>query len=57
MGVAFLVIIDVAILSVYTIVEGVSGQLSSNKVPNRENTEDVIGVSTPISHFVIVTKY
>ena len=45
LGVTFLVVLDVAILSIYTLVEGIRGQLSSNKVPNRENTEDIIGVS------------
>ena len=48
MGVALLVIIDVAILTTYTTVEGINGQLSSNRIPNRENSEDVMGVSHQI---------
>jgi len=44
-GVALLVVIDVVILTVYSIVEGIQGRLTSTKVPNAENTEDLVGVS------------
>lgn len=51
MGVAFLVIIDVVILTTYSIVEGIRDQLASKRVPNKENTEDIIGVSIFTVHF------
>ena len=44
-GVALLVVIDVVILTVYSIVEGIKGRLTSSKIPNSENTEDLVGVS------------
>ena len=42
--VMFLLIIDIIILLAYTISEGVGRNLSSIRVPNRENVEDRIGV-------------
>ena len=43
-GVVLLVLIDVIILLVYTIVEGVQGNLAAIRVPNRENLMNVEGV-------------
>ena len=42
--VLLLVIIDLIILITYTAVEGVRGNLSAQRVPNRENSRDVSGV-------------
>ena len=44
LGVLVLVLIDVIILLVYTIVEGVQGNLTAIRVPNRENLMNVEGV-------------
>ncbi len=43
-GVAFLVVIDVLILTIYSIVEGIRGRLTAEKVRNQENVEDIVGV-------------
>jgi len=40
-----LVVIDISILGLYIFVDGVRGQLEANRIVNRENPEDVIGVS------------
>lgn len=45
LGVLILVVFDLIILVVYTITEGFRGNLSAQNVPNRENYEDVTGVS------------
>ena len=37
--------IDISILGPYILVDGVRGQLEANRIVNRENPEDVIGVS------------
>ena len=42
--VLLLVIIDLIILITYTAVEGARGNLSAQRVPNRENSRDVSGV-------------
>ena len=42
--VLLLVIIDLIILITYTGVEGARGNLSAQRVPNRENSRDVSGV-------------
>ena len=44
LGVLVLVLVDVIILLVYTIVEGVQGNLTAIRVPNRENLMNVEGV-------------
>ena len=44
LGVLVLVLIDVIILLVYTTVEGVQGNLTAIRVPNRENLMNVEGV-------------
>ena len=44
LGVILLVLVDVIILLVYTIVEGVQGNLAAIRVPNRENLMNVEGV-------------
>ena len=44
LGVLVLVLVDVSILLVYTIVEGVQGNLAAMRVPNRENPMNVEGV-------------
>ena len=44
LGVMLLVAIDLIILIIYTGVEGSRGNLSAQRVPNRENPEDVSGV-------------
>ena len=41
-----LVAVDVVILFIYTLVEGLRGNLEPMKVPNSENPSDTIGVST-----------
>ena len=45
LAVLVLVIIDVIIIGGYLLVEGVRDQLVVDKVLNRENPQDVIGVS------------
>ena len=45
LGVLTLVSMDVIILLVYAIVEGVQGNLTAVLVPNRENPRDIEGVS------------
>ena len=45
LAVLVLVIIDVVIIGGYLAVERIRDQLVVDKVPNRENHEDVIGVS------------
>ena len=44
LGVLVLVLVDVIILLVYTTVEGVQGNLTAIRVPNRENLMNVEGV-------------
>ena len=44
LGVLVLVLVDVIILLVYTIVEGVQGNLTATRVDNRENLMNVEGV-------------
>ena len=44
LGVLMLVLTDLMILLVYTLVEGVQGNLIAQRVPNRENPMDVEGV-------------
>ena len=44
LGVLILVLVDVIILLVYTIVEGVQGNLTAIRVPNREYLMNVEGV-------------
>ena len=44
LGVLTLVLIDLTILLVYTIMEGVHGNLTAIRVPNRENPRVVVGV-------------
>lgn len=44
LGVLVMVRIDLIILITYTAVEGTRGNLSAQRVPNRENPEDVSGV-------------
>ena len=44
LGVLTLVLIDLTILLVYTIMEGVQGNLTAIRVPNRENPRVVVGV-------------
>ena len=45
LSVLLLVVIDLIILSTYTAVEGARGNLSAQRVTNRENPEDITGVS------------
>ena len=45
LAVLVLVIIDAVIIGCYLVVEGIRDQLVVEKVLNRENSEDVIGVS------------
>ena len=45
LAVLVLVIIDAVIIGFYLVVEGIRDQLVVEKVLNRENSEDVIGVS------------
>lgn len=45
LAVLVLVIIDVIIIGGYLLVEGIRDQLVVDKVLNRENPQDVIGVS------------
>jgi len=40
-----LVIIDTTILGLYMLIEGVRGKLEVERVVNRENPQDIIGVS------------
>ena len=45
LAVLVLVIIDAVIIGCYLVVEGIRDQLVVEKVLNRENSKDVIGVS------------
>ena len=45
LAVLSLVVIDICILGLYMLVDGVRGQLKANRIENRENPEDTIGVS------------
>lgn len=45
LGVGVLVAIDVAILFLYDIIEGLRGNLEAQWFPNRENPQDLQGVS------------
>ena len=45
LGIAVLVLIDILILVVYTIVEGLSGGLKATLVQNEENSSSEFGVS------------
>ena len=57
LAVLVLVIIDVIIIGAYLAVEGIQGQLVVEKVLNRENPRDVIGVSWfSVACSVIETK-
>ncbi len=40
-----LIMVDLVILVVYTIVEGAMGDLEAERVENKENTSDTVGVS------------
>ena len=42
--VVLLVLVDLIILTMYTVVAGISTQLGSIRVPHTENAEDEIGV-------------
>ena len=45
LGVGLLVAIDLTILVIYTLVEGVKGRLGAEQVENRENPMSMDGVS------------
>ena len=45
LGVLCLVLIDLAILGTYTLVEGLRGNLGVERITNREFPEETIGVS------------
>ena len=45
LAVLCLVVIDISILGLYMLVEGVRGQLEATRVKNMENPEDITGVS------------
>ena len=49
MGVATLVAIDLTILVVYTLVEGIRGKLVITEVPHKEQPQIIEGVSTIIT--------
>ena len=44
LGVLTLVLVDLTILLVYTIMEGLRGNLTAKRVPNRENPRVIEGV-------------
>ena len=46
LGVAALLVVDLTILVMYTIVEGVRGNLVVQRVVSRENPMDISGVSS-----------
>ena len=46
LGVGFLVLIDLLILVVYTVVEGVQGNLEATRISHVENPEEKSGVSS-----------
>ncbi len=46
LAVLVLGLVDLVILAVYTIVEGIRGNLGAEKIENEENLTDVKGVST-----------
>lgn len=45
LGVGFLVLIDLIILVIYTLVEGLRGNLGATRIANEENPEETSGVS------------
>ena len=64
LAVVALLVIDVVIIGVYTIMEGVSGHLHVEQVLNRENQEEIKGVSVlrtvfKVGHTIkrIITQY
>ncbi len=52
-GVALLLLVDIIILTSYTLIEGILGQLNSVLVPNKEKQEETIGVRT-IVYFILL---
>jgi len=52
-----LVMVDVVILFVYTLVEGVSGNLGPVRVIHAENPSDILGVRTTVCiRFIVDTN-
>ncbi len=47
-----LVMVDLVILVVYTVVEGARGNLEAERIKNRENSQDVEGVSSMSTAFL-----
>ena len=54
LGVVCLVLIDLAILGIYTLVEGVRSNLDVKRIPNREFSQETIGVSHTVNYSVLV---
>ena len=52
-GVGLLVLIDLFILMVYTVVEGLRGNLIATRIPNIERPEETSGVSSKITRVVL----
>ncbi len=51
-----LVVVDVVILTMYVVVEGARGRLEATRTRNKENEEDVEGVSQSIDHIPSCTR-
>ena len=47
-----LVIIDIFIIGLYMLVEGVRGHLIVEEVPNRDHPEETTGVSAPRASYI-----
>ena len=57
LGVFLLVVIDIVILSTYTIVASLDGKMFSSLVPNRENQEVRKGVSIYSYNRLIINPF
>ena len=53
LAVLCLVVIDILILGLYMLVEGVRGQLGVEKIINRANSESITGVSGIFTRLII----
>ncbi len=52
-----MVVVDLVILGVYTLVEGVKGNLKAERIKNEEDPEDVIGVSQSLLLLLLLLPF
>ncbi len=51
-----MVVIDLVILTIYTVVEGLSGNLEAKRIPDKENSIEEVGVSELINSALLTNK-